>query len=97
MDAMKFLRDNRGELGMLLVLPILVIISLVVVSTFGSAIIPGAITTASNTTAISGYSTWSTQNQNLFTTVPTFISMNYLFVYVIILLTAIGIIVKVVG
>lgn len=103
--------DEKAEIGYLLVLPMMIIISIMVVATFGSAVIPVSLTQASNLSASTatggngtagnpytgGYNSWSTGNQNIVSSVPTFINMNYLFVYVIILLTAIGIIVKVVG
>lgn len=94
MDKKSFLKDNKGEIGAFLVVPIVVIISLVIVSVLGSALIPTAITTASNTSAITGYSTWSAGTQSLFTTVPTFIGLAYMLVYVVIILVAIGIVSK---
>ena len=88
-------KDNRGELGTILILPIMMIISLFVVATLGTAVIPSAITSASNTSAISGYSTWTSQTQTTMATVPTFLGIDYMFVYIIILLFAVTVISKV--
>ncbi len=96
MNLKSLFGDKKAEMGLFLVVPIVVIISLVIVSVLGSALIPTAITTASNTSAITGYSTWSAGTQSLFTTVPTFIGLAYMLVYVVIIMVAIGIVSRVV-
>ena len=86
----QFLKNDKAEFVGILYMGIVAIVAIVVISIFGNALIPTAITSASNTTAIAGYSTWSTSSQSMFTTVPTFISMDYMFIYIIILLALVG-------
>src|SRR5574337_1860413 len=116
MKLPKIFGNERAELGLLLVVPVLIIISLVVVAVLGSALMPTAITSHANTTsfgsncmqivnATSGaqnnngscYGIWSSGATGTFSTTPTFITLDYLFVYILILLVAVGMIMKVVG
>ncbi len=107
-DPKALLEDNRGELGTILILPIMMIISLFVVATMGSALIPSAVTTASNLSASSatggngtagnpytgGYSSWSSPVQSAVSAVPSFLGINYMMIYIIILLFGVALIAK---
>lgn len=87
--------NDKAETGIIVMLPIMIIISLVVVMSLGSSVVPQSITAASDTGNITGYGTnWTAQSKNNYATATTFFGLVYMFVPIIILLGALGIIMK---
>ena len=68
---------------------VIAIIAIVIYSQMGGSIMPSSITTLSNTTAISGYSTWSTATQNMWTNIPTITTLSFWIIPLIIIMALI--------
>lgn len=60
------------DLGGVMKGAIVAVVAIVVVLLLGSAILPGAITAVANTTAITGYSTWSAGTQSVWSAIQIF-------------------------
>jgi hypothetical protein len=69
---------------------ILAIVTIVVLLILASAIVPGAITTISNTSAITGYSTWTAGAQSMWSVIALFAVLCILLIFVGIALSVIG-------
>ena len=68
---------------------VVAIIAIVIYSQMGGSIMPSSITTLSNTTAISGYSTWSPATQNMWTNIPTITTLAFWIIPLIIIMALI--------
>jgi hypothetical protein len=90
-------RDSKAEYGALIMLPIMMIISIVIAANLGSSSVPQAITAASDTGNITLYSTWGGAAKTSFTAIPNFIALDYQLVFIIILLMAVVIVMRVMG
>jgi len=69
---------------------ILAIVTIVVLLILASAIVPGAVTTISNTSAITGYNTWSAGSQSMWGVIALFAVLCILLIFVGIALSVIG-------
>lgn len=88
-----FKKDQKGELsvvGGLIVGIVMAIIALVIYSILTSSIAPTTITSLSNTTAISGYGTWSTGTQNIWTSIPTVTVLAYFLIPILVVVVLAG-------
>ena len=65
---------------------IVAIVALVIIVTLGVAILPGAVTSLSNTSAITGYSTWSAGTQSVWIALAVFVVLVFLLILVAVLL-----------
>lgn len=70
---------------------IMAVIALYVVSVLVQSVIPGAITTFSNTSAISGYSTWSAQTTTAWSSLPTLIIVVVVIIFIAIVIAVINV------
>ena len=85
----KFAQNDSGSVDMLKG-GIIAIVALVVIVTLGVAILPGSVTSLSNTSAISGYSTWSSGTQSIWSALGVFVALVFLLILVAILLAVLG-------
>lgn len=84
--ANKFIEDEKGEMGGLMGDLLLAVITVFVLAVLASALAPTAITTLANTTAITGYTTWSASTQSIWGTLQIFAVVVILILFVAILL-----------
>lgn len=68
---------------------VIAIIAIVIYSQMGGSIMPSSITTLSNTSAITGYTTWSTSTQNMWTNIPTMTTLAFWIIPLIIIMALI--------
>jgi len=85
----KMLTDNRGEFGISTL--IMGVIALVVILILVTAVVPGAISGISNTSAITDYSTWSSGAQSMWSQLGT---IAVLVIFLLLLAVAIVVIKK---
>lgn len=82
-------KNEKGSVEMLKA-SIIAIIALVVIVTLGVAILPGAVTSLSDTGSITNYSTWSTGTKSIWTALAIFVVLVFLMILVAILLGVIS-------
>ena len=68
---------------------VVAIIAIVIYSQMGGSIMPSSITTLSNTSAIAGYSTWSSATQNMWTNIPTITTLAFWIIPLVIIMALI--------
>lgn len=85
-----FAQNEKAEMVHMLKASIIAIVALVVIVTLGVAIIPGSVTSLSNTSAITGYTTWSTGTQAIWIALAVFVVLVFLLILVSILLAVLG-------
>ena len=85
-----FVTNDKAEMAGMLKASIIAIVALVVIVTLGVAILPGAITILSNTSAIDSYDTWSSGTQSVWTALAVFVVLVFLLILVAILLAVLG-------
>jgi type II secretory pathway component PulF len=69
---------------------IMAVIALYVIAILVQSVIPGAITTFSNTTAISGYGTWSTSVTSAWSTLPSVVIVVVVVIFIAIVVAVIN-------
>jgi len=69
---------------------IMAVIALYVVSILVQSVIPGTITTFSNTSAISGYSTWSAQTTSAWGSLPSIVVVVVVIIFIAIIVAVIN-------
>ncbi len=82
----ELVQNEEAELPALIGVLILAAIIIVLYSILGPALVAPGITAMSNTSAITGYSTWQTGTQNMWTATPTLTGLTWLFVPVVLLM-----------
>jgi len=92
LKAKAFAKNESGMLDGVGLLKgaIVAVIALVVIVLLVQAIVPGAITSISNTSAITGYSTWSPGTQSIWESIPMIVGVVVLMLFVALLLGVIG-------
>lgn len=85
-----FLRNEHAYALGFIMIPVMMILGVVIASSLGSSTVPQAITAASDTGNITGYTSWGQSAKVSFAAVPNFIALDYQLVFVIILLVAIA-------
>lgn len=90
MSKKSMMKDEKAEMASMLKAAIIAIVALVVIVTLGAAILPGSITTLSNTSGITGYSTWAAGTQSVWTALAVFVVLVFLLIIVAILLAVLG-------
>jgi len=82
--------DKAGMDSGMLKGAIVAIIAVVIIVILGTAILPGVVTTLSNTSEIAGYSSWSTGTQSVWTALAVFVVIIFLVILVAVLLAVLG-------
>ena len=77
------------DAGKIFTAVVVAIISLVLLIQLGTSVLAPSITTASNTTAISGYSTWQTGTQSTYAATPGIATLVYFLLFFVILVAAV--------
>lgn len=80
--------DEKAEinLGGLMAAIIMGVVTIVVALLLGTAILPSSITGISNTSAIAGYSTWSSGTQSMWVAIPIFAVLSFFLLFVAVVL-----------
>jgi hypothetical protein len=89
-EQSSFLKNDRAYASGFIMIPVMMILGVVIAASLGASTVPQAITTASDTTNITGYNSWSQSAKTSFGSVSNFIALDYQLVFVIILLVAIA-------
>lgn len=81
LEAMKngiesMMNDKQGSVGALMISGIIAIVALVVISILGSSLLPGAVTTVTNTTTTG----WADGAVSMWTSIPIFIILGFLLI-----------------
>ena len=87
--ASKAVQHRFDGVGSLIGGIVVAIIAIVIYAQMGGSVMPSSITTLSNTSAISGYSTWATATQNMWTNIPTITTLAFWVIPLIILMALI--------
>lgn len=69
---------------------IMAVIALYVVAILVQSVVPGAITTFSNTSGITGYSTWSAQTTSAWASLPTLVVVVVVIIFIAIVIAVIN-------
>lgn len=85
---MKFLKNDAAEVTGIVAVIIMVALAIVIYSILGPGLVAPGLTSMSNTSAITGYSTWSTGTQNMWTSTPTLTGLAWLFIPIILIMAA---------
>ncbi len=69
---------------------IIAILALYVISILVQAVIPGAITTFSNTSAITGYSTWSSSTTSAWGSLPSLVIVDVVVIFIAVVVAVVN-------
>ena len=69
---------------------IMAVIALYVIAILVQSVVPGAITTFSNTSGITGYSTWSSQTTSAWASLPTLVVVVVVIIFIAIVIAVIN-------
>lgn len=81
---------NKFDGGNMLKVILMGIVTLVVVAQLGVAIVPASVTGLSNTSAITGYSTWSTGAQSTWGAIPGIVVLVFFLFFILILVAIVN-------
>lgn len=83
---MKFIKNDKAVMDGIIGVIILAAVAIVIYSILGPGLVAPGITQMSNTSAIAGYSTWSSGTTSMWTATPTLTGLTWLFIPIVLLM-----------